>query len=479
MILRRFHDDSLAQTSYLIGCPESGAAAIIDPNRDVQQYIDAAAQAGLTIQLVTETHIHADFVSGARELARRTGATLALSSEGGPDWRYRFAESDGALLLCDGDLLDVGQVRLTVRHTPGHTPEHIAFVVIDLATSDRPVGVFSGDFLFVGDVGRPDLLERAANEAGTMRALAARMFASIAATSDLPDYLQVWPGHGAGSACGKALGDMPSTTLGYERRVNWAFQIHDDGVFVRTILEDQPEIPRYFARMKAVNRDGPPPAPDTSELPQVDASAIRSALRAGNPVIDVRSTASFAEGHIPGTLNLPNGTSFTTWAGSLLPEDRDILVLSDDAGRLAAVRRKLSLVGLDRVVGWGTQAAREEWARDIGPLERTQRIDVNALATQNSRAIIDVRGTSEWRSGHIPGAAHLYLGDLERLTADVPHDTPIAVHCQGGTRSAIAASLLQSRGFTNVANVVGGVKAWRAAGKALVREDAPSGSPPA
>ena len=477
MILRRFHDDALAQTSYLIGCPETGDAAIIDPNRDVQHYIDAASHAGLKIRLVTETHIHADFVSGARELAQRTGATLALSAEGGTDWQYRYTSSDDARLLHDRDTLDVGDVRLTARHTPGHTPEHIVFVAADLTISDRPVGMFSGDFLFVGDVGRPDLLERAANEAGTMRALAARLFQSIAATADLPDYLQIWPGHGAGSACGKALGDMPSTTLGYERRVNWAFQIHDEGAFIREVTSDQPEIPKYFARMKTVNRDGPPPAPAANTPPQVDAHQIKRAIDEGDPVIDVRSTASFAEGHIPGTLNIPNGTSFTTWAGSLISPDRDILLLSDDPNRLAAARRKLALVGLDRVVGWGTRDAREEWAHDIGPLECTKRIDVAALAGDTKRAIVDVRGASEWRSGHIAGASHLYLGDLERLSDDIPRDTPIAVHCQGGTRSAIAASLLQARGFTNVANVVGGVKAWRAAGKPLVREDSTSASP--
>jgi len=477
MILRRFHDDALAQTSYLIGCSETGDAAIIDPNRDVQHYIDAASHVGVKIRLVTETHIHADFVSGARELAHRTGATLALSAEGGADWRYRYATTDGALLLHDRDALDVGQVRLTVRHTPGHTPEHVAFVVADLTASDHPIGMFSGDFLFVGDVGRPDLLERAANEAGTMRALAARLFRSIGATTDLPDYLQIWPGHGAGSACGKALGDIPSTTLGYERRVNWAFQIHDEGAFIREVTSDQPEIPSYFARMKTVNRDGPPPSPRADNPPQVDAHRIKRAIEDGDPVIDVRSTASFAEGHIPGTLNIPNGTSFTTWAGSLISPDRDILLLSDDAARLGAARRKLALVGLDRVAGWGTRDAREEWEHDIGPLEGTQRIDVATLANAPDRVIIDVRGTSEWRSGHIAGASHLYLGDLERLSEDMPRDRPIAVQCQGGTRSAIAASLLQARGFTNVANVVGGIKAWRAAGKPLVREDSTPESP--
>jgi len=468
MLLKRIYDETLAQASYLIGCEKTGSAIVVDPNRDIGQYLAAARHEHLRIEHVTETHIHADFASGARELAKRAGAALHLSAEGGGDWLYRFASADDARLLRDGDVIEVGNVKLEVRHTPGHKPEHIAFVVTDRATSDSPVGMLSGDFIFVGDVGRPDLLERAANMHGTMEELAKDLFRSIAATSELPDHLQIWPGHGAGSACGKALGALPSTTLGYERIANWAFAIHDEARFVREVLAGQPEAPKYFAMMKAINRDGVPPAP-THPLAPFDLSLLRKAMGAGGVVIDVRSTADFAAGHIPGTLNLPTGTSFTTWAGSLLPYDRDIVILADDPPRIEGARRLMMLIGLDRAVGYAGADVRAAWAREFGPLERVKQISVQELVRSAERQILDVRNQREWDAGHLPNASHRYLGDLVERTKDLPRDTPLALHCQGGTRSAIAASLMQARGFTNVANVSGGYRAWQDAGLPIER----------
>jgi hydroxyacylglutathione hydrolase len=465
MLLERFYDDGLAQTSYLVACQESGTAVIVDPNRDIAQYIDAVERRSLRLEYVTETHIHADFVSGARNLARETGAKLLLSGEGGPGWLYGFAASDGARILEHGDRFDVGQVHFDVRHTPGHTPEHLSFVVTDRLASERPVGMFSGDFIFVGDVGRPDLLERAANVPGTMDALARQLFRSLRATSDLPDFLQLWPGHGEGSACGKALGAMPSSTLGYERLVNWAFQIADENVFMREVLSGQPEPPRYFARMKSTNRDGPTPAPMPNELPELDLAGFERAKEEGASLIDVRATADFAAGHIPSTLNIPVGTSFATWAGSLLPFERDIVLLADTPDRIERARRLLMLVGHDRVVARGGRALRDEWQRSYGALARVKLIESTELPTDGARVVIDVRGQPEWDAGHMPRARHLFLGDLVELARDIPHDTPIAVHCQGGTRSAIAASVLQAQGFTDVANVTGGFRAWEAAGR--------------
>jgi hydroxyacylglutathione hydrolase len=464
MLLERIYDDGLAQASYLIACQETGSAIIVDPNRDVAQYIEAVERRSLRLEYVTETHIHADFVSGSRDLARATGATLLLSGEGGPDWLYAFATSDGARILSHRDHFDVGHVRFDVRHTPGHTPEHLSFIVTDRESSERPLGMLSGDFIFVGDVGRPDLLERAANARGTMDALARRLFQSLRATRDLPDFLQVWPGHGQGSACGKSLGAVPSSTLGYERLVNWAFQVDDEDVFVREVLAGQPEPPKYFARMKSINRDGPSPAPSISDLPELDLAALEHARAEGVSIIDVRATADFAAGHIPSTLNIPVGTSFATWAGSLLPYDRDIVLLADTAERIERARRLLMLVGHDRVVARGGEALRDEWERRYGPLVRTTLIESTELSTNDRRLVIDVRGQPEWDAGHMPGASHLFLGDLAKLAQDIPRDMPIAVHCQGGTRSAIAASVLQAQGFTDVANVTGGFRLWEAAG---------------
>jgi hydroxyacylglutathione hydrolase len=469
MLLKRVYDDGLAQAGYLVACDATHHAVVIDPDRDVERYILAAKHEHVRIAFVTETHIHADFVSGARELARRTGATLLLSGEGGDDWAYRYAAADGARVVHNGDRFDVGRVRLEVRHTPGHTPEHISFLVTDRARSAEPIGMLTGDFIFVGDVGRPDLLERVTNAQGTMEEMARQLFRSIRATADLPDHLQIWPGHGAGSPCGKALGAMPATTLGYERLGNWAFLIDDEDTFVREVISGQPEAPRYFARMKEINRDGPPPRP-TELIPEVGLAAVQQAMSAGTPVVDVRSSVDFAVGHIPKTLNLPTGSSLTRWAGSLLSYDQDIILLADDPDRVERAQHAMILIGLDRVVGWAGASVRDAWQAQVGPLARVEHIDVGRVAEHDHRLVVDVRSRAEWDAGHVPDAEHRFLGDLVDLTRELPRDTPIAVHCQGGTRSAIAASLLQAEGFTNVANLTGGFRAWEAAGLPVTRK---------
>src|SRR6476620_5692052 len=257
MFFRRFYDDQLAQASYLIGCQATGESLVVDPNRHLEPYLRGAEAEVFRITHATETHIHADFVSGARELAHRTGARLLLSDEGGEDWRYRYAAEAGAQLLRDGDTFRVGHLAVRVVHTPGHTPEHVIFLVTDGAAATEPMGALTGDFVFVGDVGRPDLLERAARIAGTMETGARQLFQSLQRLGGLPDYLQVWPGHGAGSACGKSLGAVPQTTLGYERRFNWAFGFTSEDEFVRAVLAGQPEPPRYIAEKKRNTRDRP------------------------------------------------------------------------------------------------------------------------------------------------------------------------------------------------------------------------------
>jgi len=257
MLLRYFYDDRLAQASYMVGCARSGEALIVDPMRHIQPYLAAAQKEGLRITHIVETHIHADFVSGARELAAATDARIYLSDMGPSEWKYAYADDPRVVLVRDGDHFMVGNIRIDVLHTPGHTPEHISFMVTDTAGADKPMGVFTGDFIFVGDVGRPDLLEEAAGQAGTKVPGAKQQFASVQRFKALPDYLQIWPGHGAGSACGKALGAIPSTTLGYEKLFNPAFQFTDEAAFVDWLLSGQPEAPRYFAQMKRVNKLGP------------------------------------------------------------------------------------------------------------------------------------------------------------------------------------------------------------------------------
>jgi hydroxyacylglutathione hydrolase len=469
LFLKRFYDETLAQASYLIGSERTGDAFVVDPNRDIEPYLHAARAEHFRIRIVTETHIHADFVSGARDLARKARAKLMLSGEGGTDWQYRFAQSDGATLLCDGDHFDLGDIRVDVRHTPGHTPEHICFLLTDRSSSDRAMGMMTGDFLFVGDVGRPDLLERAANLTGTMEGMARELYRSIQRTADLPDYLQLWPGHGAGSACGKALGAVPSTTLGYERIANWAFQSATEDDFVKAVLEGQPEPPKYFAVMKTVNRDGPSPPP-TLTPDRLTVEEIAARLAAGDFIIDMRGSAKFAAEHIPGTINIPFGKSFTNWAGSLAPYDRDIALVGEDRAHVDRGLRALTLIGLDRVTGWGDADLRAAWRVSARPLQRTTSLDVDEIASRADLTVLDVRGQAEWDAGHIPGARHLLLGNLDTLSDDMPRDLPIVAVCQGGTRSAIAASMLKAKGFTNVHNFPGGFGAWERAGKPVERE---------
>ena len=421
-------------------------------------YIAAAAAAGLEITHVTETHIHADFVSGTRELVARTGAQMLLSAEGPPEWQYAFAEADGAKLLHDGDMFDVGRIRFTVRHTPGHTPEHFSFLVKDLETADEPVAILTGDFVFVSDVGRPDLLERAANVPGTKEASARQLFLSLSRIRKLPDYLQIWPGHGAGSACGKSLGDMPSSTVGYERMANWALGERNVEAFVDRVLEGQPDPPAYFGVMKRINRDGPPVLGVRAEPPSPPPESLADLGLAGALVVDVRAPERFARTHVPGTLNIPWGGSFSTLAGSLLPYDHDLYLLADDRANALAAARALTMIGLDRVAGLFDEEACIAWLDGGRALGRIRQFTPEVLLEQvaaNAVMLIDVRSKSEFNTGHQRAAQNIPLGDLPRALATLPRDKPIAVYCQRGSRSAVAASLLSAAGIEAV-NVPGG-----------------------
>jgi hydroxyacylglutathione hydrolase len=474
MLLKRFYDPKLAQASYLVGCQATGEALVVDPGRDAEQYVAAAEAEGLRVTHVTETHIHADFVSGSRELAARTGAALHLSREGGADWTYAYARDAGAVLVGGGDSFRVGNVRIDVLHTPGHTPEHLSFLVTDAAATDRPMGAFTGDFVFVGDVGRPDLLERAAGWAGTMEAGARTLYRSLQAFKRLPDYLQLWPGHGAGSACGKSLGAVPQTTLGYEKIANWGLRAESEAEFVRGVLEGQPEPPRYFAEMKRINREGPRVLGGVARPARLPAERLRALLDADALVVDARHAADFAAGHVPGTINIPLGKSFTTWAGWLVPYDRDFhLLVGDDAGHAAAEAvRDLSAIGLDRVAGWFGAEAVSAWAAAGGELATVPQMTVQELAARlpaGDVAVIDVRGRGEWDDGHLPGVENVPVGYLTDRLAELERARPLVVQCQGGARSAIAASLLQAHGFANVVNLVGGFAEWAAHGNPVER----------
>jgi hydroxyacylglutathione hydrolase len=475
IFVERFYDDTLAQASYLIGSTETHTCVVIDANRDVEQYIRAAAEEGLAITHVTETHIHADFVSGSRELASRVGARLYLSDEGGPEWKYAYAGDARAVLLKDGDTFDVGSIRIEAVHTPGHTPEHLIFLVTDTSITNQPVAAVTGDFLFVGDVGRPDLLERTAHVAGSMDGAARALFHSLQRLHAYPDYLQIWPGHGAGSACGKGLGSLPQSTLGYERRTNWALASMAEGEFVRRVLDGQPDPPPYFGEMKRINKQGPRarghlPAPE--HLP-VD--RIAALVASGAPVIDVRPAAEFAERHIPGSINIPLNRSFTTWAGWLIPYAVDyyLIVGGPGAESLQEAVYDLAIIGLDRLAGYATDDVLRQWEARGDALGRVPQVDVNDVAQKlhaGSTSVLDVRSRAEWAAGHIRGAEHIPIGELLDRVETLSRSRPIVVHCQGGARSAIAASLLRARGFSQVMNMPGGFSEWESAGQPVDRE---------
>ena len=463
MFVKRFYEPSIAQASYLIGCQANGEAIVIDANRDVDQYLQAATQEGLRITHVTETHIHADYVSGSRELAQKTGATLYLSDEGDADWKYAFINEGQP--LHHGNRLQLGNIRVDVLHTPGHTPEHLSFLITDGAAADKPIAAVTGDFVFVGDVGRPDLLERAANIKGTMEVAARALWKSLQAFKANEDWLQIWPGHGAGSACGKGISAIPSSTLGYERRFNWAFNVTTEADFVTRVLEGQPEPPAYFASMKRVNKAGPAILGGFTAPPRLADAKLSELLAAGALVVDTRPDAEFAAQHVPGTLNLPLNGSFVTWAGWLVPSAEDLYLIVDDAtaARLPEVARLLALIGIDRITGWLDTSA---IAASVG-LRGTTQMTVADLRTQLSAGavtLVDVRSANEWAGGHIPGAVHVPLGYLAERCRSLPATKPLVMQCQSGGRSAIATSLLERLGFSGVINLDGGYSAWAAAG---------------
>ena len=466
MILKRFYDDFLAQASFLVGCERTREAIVIDPNRAIRTYTDAADEARLKIRAVAETHIHADFLSGASELAENQNAELWLSGMGGKDWSYAPRAGQNVRTLSDGDVISVGTLRFEIVHTPGHTPEHVVFLVSDTTVSNNLVGAFTGDFIFVGDVGRPDLLEKAAGVAGTMRDGAAQLFKSIQRFSKLPDYLQIWPGHGAGSACGKSLGSMPQTTLGYEKLTNWAFNTPGESDFVNTVLAGQPDPPMYFARMKQMNRDGVPRRPASGLLPELSDSKLMELAQAGEVVVDTRLTDRFAQGFMPGSINIPFNKSFVNWAGSIIPYDRDsyLIVDSPEEARLAEARGALQLIGLDRVAGYASAGALERIAQSGEKLSVVPQLDITSLNGMKGIQVLDVRTAAEHGEGHIPGSKGLALQTLTKTLDQLDPNRPIAIHCAGGTRSAIAASLLAARGFKDVRNVPAGFGAWVKAG---------------
>jgi hydroxyacylglutathione hydrolase len=471
MFLRMVYDEKLAAAAYLIGCQRTGEAIVIDPERDVDRYETLAAANGLKITAVAETHIHADFVSGSRELAER-GATVYVSDEGDADWKYQWLDkrSGGGRydhrLLKDGDTFMVGNIEFEAVHTPGHTPEHISFLITDRGGgADQPMGIATGDFVFVGDLGRPDLLESAAGFKDQAAPSAHRLYMSVRKFMGLPDYLQVWPAHGAGSACGKALGAVPTTTVGYEKRFNPSLlAATSEKSFVVHILAGQPEPPLYFANMKRINKLGPKVlggVPSPRRLSPAELKDLIAREGAAVAIIDTRPWAAFRAGHIPGSLHLPLNNSFNTDAGSFIDGSETIYLIAEPH-RIEEAIRDLIRIGLDDIAGWFDRSDLDAYVAEGGRLIPVPEISAGharSLIDAQDPFILDVRRATEYAEGHIAGAANIAHTRLLSRLSEVPRDRRILVHCRSGARSARACSLLQKHGY-ECTNLAGGFLAW-------------------
>ena len=462
MLLRYFYDEKLAHASYVVGCQKTGEAVVVDPMRDITAYEELAKKEKLNFVGALETHIHADFVSGSRELNDRFGTKLYVSDEGDADWKYQNLDGISHQLLKDGDQFKIGNLVFDVMHTPGHTPESISFLLTDKGGSaDKPMGIFTGDFVFVGDVGRPDLLEKAAGIQGTSDSGAASMFKSIERFKALPDYLQVWPAHGAGSACGKALGAVPSTTVGYEKAFNWAMQFDDEASFKKALLEGQPEPPYYFAVMKSVNKVGQKLIKDLPELKEITSAAdIEALLAEGKQVLDMRPADAYSKGHIQGTINIPFNNSFTNWAGWVVDYNKPLYLLLDTEvldEALVALRS----VGIDEVYGFAEAETVLAQADNLASYENVSPSEANEMVEKGEAYVLDVRNQTEFDEGHIDNAEHIMVGTLKNRLDEVDTDKTIIVQCQAGARSAIAASILKANGIDNLVNMTGGYSKWQ------------------
>lgn len=462
MFFQHVYDKTLAQASYFIGCQKAGVAAVIDPKRDVDTYLEIAKQNNMQITHIFETHIHADFLSGSRELAAITGAKMYLSDEGGEGWQYEFAHEG----LKHGTEVMVGNLKIEVLHTPGHTPESISFLLTDTPASNEPVMLFTGDFVFVGDIGRPDLLEKAAGMVGTQDKGAEEMYQSINLFANLPEFIQVWPGHGAGSACGKALGAVPSTTVGYEKKRNWAFSYGSNKAgFIDFLLTDQPEPPKYFAKMKELNKVDRPLLTEVPTIKEMTAAELKAAMDKGVKLIDTRNKQDFEKGFIPGSINIQGNNSFATWMGWLVDYNEPFILLAAPS-QMDDLTRKLMRIGLDNIHGFVDAAKINELSN--GTLSTSKMVSIADVKANTTAQVIDLRGAAEFNAGHIAGATNVFVGTLLQNLAKVPKDKPVIIHCQGGDRAAIGYSLLVKEGYTNVSNYSPGINEWIKEGQPLV-----------
>jgi hydroxyacylglutathione hydrolase len=456
--IRQFVIPGLGHLSTLVADDASGAAAVVDPRRDVDAYLAAATADGVLITHVIETHLHNDYVSGGRELAALTGATHVIGAGAGLAYDHRGVRH--------GDTIDLGRLRFRALETPGHTPEHVSYAMADTSRAEEPLLLFTGGSLLVGAVGRTDLLG-ADNAVPYARA----MFRSIHEVI-LPheDFVSIYPTHGAGSLCSTGIASTPNSTIGFERRYNPMIQSTEVDEFVRVLLRDQPAFPHYFARMRPLNQAGPALlGGGVPEARPVKVDEVRDALGRDALLIDARQPVAHAEAHVPGSVSIPADPSFGTWLGWVVDPDRPLILLLDDPGGWDDLVRQALRIGYEQVVGY-VAGGLDAWRRAGLPTESTGRLTVEALARRlanggpDAPLVIDVRQAGEFAAGHVPGSVHIRGGDLPSRLHDLPRDRPIATICASGFRSSIAASLLRRAGFSEVWSVADGVPAWQARG---------------
>ena len=462
MYFKQFYLGCLAHASYMIG--SDGEAAVVDPRRDVDSYIEEARAQGLEIRHIIETHLHADFVSGHRELAHRTGAKIYFGAKANAKFEY--------VPVREGDEIRLGDdVILRFLETPGHTPESVSILVVDRAVSEVPKAVLTGDTLFIGDVGRPDLAGSdplgESNPATTAQELAGMLYDSLhLKLLTLPDSVEVYPAHGAGSLCGRNISSETSSTIGQQRQFNYALQPMAKGEFVRMMTTDLPEAPQYFARDVAINRGGAAELVDLPDAAALGARDVEVLQKKGAIVLDTRPAAQYGAGHVPGSLHVGLSGQFASWAGALVSPQAPIVLVSEEKEQVREARTRLARVGLDNVAGY-LEGGLLEWHRAGLPLATTEQIGVEELDARirEGRAgrVVDVRRPGEWLGGHVAGAVNVPLNTLEQHAAELPKEEPLAVMCAGGFRSSIGTSILERQGFARITNVVGGMAAWKTA----------------
>ncbi len=464
MLLETIKSPGLAHLSYLLGDESAGVCAVIDPRRDTDIYLEIARKHHLRITHILETHIHADFVSGSRELAAQTDAPIYVGAADGYGFPHRA--------LQDGDGFKLGSLTISVLHTPGHTPEHISYLVRGGKGSTEPWAVFTGDTLFAGEVGRPDLLGK-----GSAEKLARLLFHSLHdRLLTLGDDLEIYPAHGQGSPCGGSIGDRNTSTIGYERLHSPKLQITEEGAFVKAVLSGLPPAPTYYPRMKKVNAEGPPILHCLPPLQPLNADAFqREARKPHTVILDAREIEAFGGGHIKGALNIALRDEFPLWSGWMLsPDDRVLLVLANPAD-VEEAERYLLRIGIENIAGF-LRLGMRGWFEEGLPFERTHQMSVQELhdalsSGENGPQVLDVRREDEWDGGHIPSATHQFVPDLARHRNGLQKDKPAVVYCGSGYRASIAASILQQKGFADVSSVPGSMAAWKSAGYEVIKTD--------